>query len=160
MTSAYTEALLLSSKREREAEAAASSSSSAGVRGDSSSWRGAPPRGARASRMSYASPRAGGPVDDRRFNHREWDRAHYGLHGATAEERQSQYVRNLYRQQRSQQSRAQAFYSAAARANQQRAGAGAGARSASGYVALAAIAACGSVWSAVYSTNFGRYRNR
>ena len=138
MTSSYTQALLLSAARERSA---AERETPAGSR------RAAP--GGRTSRMSYGSPRATtGPVDERRFNVREWDRAHYGLHGATAEERQSQYIRDLNRQQRA---RPQSFAGSWARGGAQRR-AGVAAASGGGAIAMMAIAACASVWSAVYQS--------
>ena len=147
MTNAYTQALLISAKREREA------ASSSG--GGASAARGASGGGARFTRTRYgfSSPRThGGPVDPRHFNVREWDAAHYGIHGETAEERQSQFVRNLYRQQRSRTSRASAAYQTyqASRARVSSGG---------GLAVVALFAACASIWTAVYKTNVSqRYR--
>ena len=138
VTTAYTQALLLSTKREREPPAASSGPTFRSGTGSSSG-------AARANRASYASPRATtGPVDGKRFNVREWESAHYGLHGATAEARQSQYVRNLYRQQRAQQ-QASAAYAAAG--GQRTGGRGSAA------MIMGTFAACVSVWTAVYRTN-------
>ena len=144
MTSAYTQALLVSARRERMSESdAASSSQSSGPR--------------TRPRTAYATPRTTtGPVDPSRFNVREWDHAHYGLKGATAEERQSEYIRNLHRQARAQQSATSAYY---ARRAQARAAGGGGAGSPySTAIIAASLAACASVWTAVYQTNLGRFR--
>jgi hypothetical protein len=146
MTAAYTQALLISARRER-------------AKGSGQSVHDSPPQGSapRAPRQRYSSPRtAAGPVNEKRFNVREWDYMHYGLKGATAEDRQSQYIRQLHRQQRGQeQSAARAAASASSRGGQRASASGAS----SAAIAIS-IAACASVWSAVYSTNFGRYRSR
>ena len=149
MTSAYTEALLISTKRAKEAEQQASSSNT---------YRAPPrsPRNTQRGGREWNSPRAAsGPVDEKRFNVREWDKAHYGLKGHTAEERQSEYIRNLYRQQQPRGG-GSSFYGARSGARQRatpphRHGAG------SGTAIMALFVACGTVWTGVYQTNYGRY---
>ena len=51
---------------------------------------------ATASRPGYTPPRQPtGPVDGSQFNTREWERAHYGMHGA--KEEQSEFLRRAWR---------------------------------------------------------------
>ena len=145
MTSAYTQALLISSKRESAPNASASGSQKYRMRAASQA-RAASPHSSARSRE-----------DNSRFNHREWDHAHYGLKGDTAEARQSEYVRNLSRAQRMRSQQA-----GAARAARSRASAGAGGR-VGGYsfaMMVASAMVCFSTWSAVYSTTFGRHSRR
>ena len=149
MTSAYTQALLISAKREREPQGSTAGPSSSGQ-----------PRP--RARTTYGSPRAaaGQTVDEKRFNVREWESAHYGLKGRTAEERQSQYVRNLYRQQRARQQSASSFYARARSAAASSGAAAAGGSTRHPWLFTISAAICASVWSMVYSTNFGYLRTR
>lgn len=152
LQSAYTEALLVSSQRQRDQQAAASGSghSSSGVRGggsSSSSWN----YGGNRMRQPPGGPRAtpGGRVDPSRYNVREWERNHYGMHGGTAETRQAEFVRNMARQHRAQQ---------------QREAAAAAARRSKGGTSLGFVAAgffgCYVVWRMTWHTNEGRFRSR
>ena len=140
MTNAYSRALLISAKREREGPQAAAA--------DQAKYR------TRAT--AATSPRTstwGGSwrEDSSRFNHREWDRAHYGLHGATAEARQSEYIRNLANAQR-----ARAAAAGQARVRRQQ-GRRMGSGGSSFSLLLGSFIACCTVWRAVYETNRDRY---
>lgn len=118
ITSAYTQALLSSAKRERQAERMAGSSSSS--RGDVRS-----------------RPRPAAPVDPARYNVREWESAHYGMHGGRAQS-QSHFVRNLAREHRARQAAQQA---ASAQSRQ-----AFGGRRSFGWV-LASVAAATALWT-------------
>ena len=141
MTAAYTQALLLSAKREREPKARTTQFNAADQR-------------YRARAANYTRPNGGAGFsfanrdDSSRFDHREWDKQHYGLKGETAEARQSEYIRNLARAQRM---RSQA--AAGARMHRQQAGHQARNGGASFFGFLASVAVCVSVWSAVWQTN-------
>ena len=139
MTSAYTQALLISSKRDSTPYANCSQN----------------PKRA-ASQARAASPHSARRRDDNsRFNHREWDHAHYGLRGDSAEVRQSEYIRNLTRAQRMRSQQAGAARNARSRAS------GRGRVGGGGYsfaMLVASAMVCFSTWSAVYSTTFGRHR--
>ena len=140
MTSAYSQALLTASKRERQGPKASAA--------DQARYR----QRATAATSSQRTTSFGGVNrnDTSRFNHREWDKAHYGLHGATAEARQSEYIRNLANAQRM---RAAAAGQARARRQQ----AGARVRTGGSFtLLLGSLFACVSVWKAVYETNYGR----
>ena len=154
ITAAYTSALLHSSKR---AEASASSAYASG-RSNSSSGGGAA-----GARMRANSPRArqGAPVDGSRFNVREWESNHYGMHGGVEQRhsfytderaraaQQSQYVRNMARQHRARtQGAGRAQQAAGARGN--KAGTGLG--------LLLSIAACSAVWMGVVTSAKARFR--
>ena len=90
ITAAYTQALLISARQERGEQ---SSSSGAGSTASSSRTR---------PRYNDTPRAARGPVDPSRYNVREWERAHYGMHGGE-QQSQSAYVRNLAREMRSRQ---------------------------------------------------------
>ena len=135
-------------RRRREREPRSSAGTAAGDNG--ASRRGAYTR--YGGGFGGASPRAtNGPVDERRFNVREWESAHYGLKGASAEARQSQYVRNLAREQRARQAGAAAMDRARQRARQQGNGLG---------MLLFSMGLCTAVWTAVFRTNEHRYRSK
>ena len=158
MTSAYTQALLISSKRDREP-----ASSRTGGGSSSSSSRSSSSYGGFGRQQQQRTTYYGGfgpsayrdraRVDNSRFNHREWDKQHYNLHGETAEQRQSEYIRNLANAERRRSANAQAQRAARQQAGQQarRAGGSFGAL-------LFSMAACSAVWSAVYQTNAHRFR--
>ena len=164
VTSAYSQALLISAKRgrdpQRSSTAASRAGSSSGGGTSSSNFRyGSTQQGAQQQRTSYyggfgPSAYTGRPsVDGSRFNVREWDKQHYGLHGATAEQRQSEYIRNLMRAQRQRDASAAAHRAARQQARQQ------ARRGANGLgVFVFSIAACSAVWSAVAQTNSRRFR--
>ena len=149
ITAAYTSALLHSSKR---AEAAAGSAYTTGSSNSSSS-------GSAGARMRANSPRArqGASVDGSRFNVREWETHHYGMHGGVEQRhsfytderaraaQQSQYVRNMARQHRARMQRA-------GRAPQT-----AGHKAGSALGMLLSIVACSAVWMGV-ATSSTRFR--
>ena len=145
ITSAYTQALLASSRRASEPES---------VRGGASSSSSAS-----AARMrGSASPRAayGQKVDGSRYNVRDWEYHHYGMHGGTAQEHhvdervRATYVHNMARQrQRDAQS--------AARQARQASGGSRGGPTSALSLALS-IAACATIWMSVGSTVNARFR--
>ena len=137
MTSAYSQAILSASKRERDGPRASAA--------DQDAYR------KRAAAAASQKQTGFNRNDASRFNHREWDKAHYGLHGTTAEARQSEYIRNLANAQRM---RAAAAGQARARRQQ----AGSRVRTGGSFTLfVGSFLACVSVWKAVYETNFGRY---
>lgn len=125
ITAAYTQALLASAKRERE-----------------------PARAAAHSHSRARSPirTAAGPVDPKRYNVREWEKSHYGMHGGSGMglDQQSVYVRNLQRQMRSREQVAKA-------AREARRAAGASPSYARWLVP--SVVACAAVWTLVGYTN-------
>ena len=121
ITAAYSQALLQSSKRERFGAAQRSRD---GVRG---------------ARVKPAEP-----VHPSRYNVREWESAHYGMH-----QTQSAFVRNLAREQRARQQQARQ-----AVRHMQSASYGGG----SGWWVVASLGAAAMLWSAVYRTNVNKFR--
>jgi hypothetical protein len=134
MTNAYSQALLAATKREKQGPKTSAA--------DQARYR----MRAAAAGSPRASTWGGSRNDSSRFDHREWDKAHYGLHGATAEARQSEYVRNLANAQRMR-----AAAAGAARARRQQAGAKV--RSGGSFTLfLGSLLACVTVWRAVYQS--------
>lgn len=131
ITAAYTQALLASAKRDREGGHTAAGSSSSSSR----------------PQPAYTTRSSSGPVDPKRYNVREWEKSHYGMHGGNGMglDQQSQHVRNLQRQMRAQQK-----YAAAAREARR---AGGGGQVSLAYWLVTSVAACSLVWTMVYSTN-------
>ena len=157
MTNAYTEALLISAKREKETASGNTSQASS-----SNTYR-APPRSPKYTQRNGSPRSTTGPVDEERFNVRDWEKAHYGLKSRTAEERQAEYIRNLRTQMRGRAAGGAGFQSAGfqsagrtARTGAQQAAASGGGSSTT--VIFATLAACASVWTAVYKTNVGSWR--
>jgi len=149
ITSAYNQALDVSARRD-EGPSGASAGSGAwggGAASSSASWR--PPGAASAGQTSRA--RARGPEDSRNFDHREWDRAHYGLHQEDVKaSKQSQFVRNLYR--RDGMSGAERRAAASEQAKRAKA------PPKSGLNFLAPIGLVAAIWYINYQCNFGWLR--
>ena len=122
LTSAYTQALLASSKRERVWSGRSGQSATSGVRG--------------------GRQRPAEPINPKRFNEREWMSAHYGA------QTQSQYVRNLAREERARRQAGEA----AMQWRKARAGGG------SFWWVLAGVGVATAVWSAVFRTNVNKFR--
>ena len=158
ITSAYTSALLQTSRRAKlDADAKATAAAASGIRnaaygrefGRGASWRreGAP----------RAAP--GASVDGRRFNVREWEFHHYGMHGGTEQEhdlfrnermraaQQTAYVRNMARQQRARAQMAAAYRQARAERGPR-----------TGMGLFLSVAACGAIWAGVFSSANARFR--
>ena len=134
MTSAYAQALLAATKREKQGPKTSAA--------EQAKYR----MRAAAAGSPRASTWGSNRDDSSRFNHREWDKAHYGLHGATAEARQTEYVRNLANAQRMR-----AAAAGAARARRQQAGTRV--RSGGSFTLfLGSLVACISVWRAVHQS--------
>jgi curved DNA-binding protein CbpA len=147
ITSAYTQALLASSRRASEAESVRGGASSS----SSSSASAARMRGSASPRAAY-----GQKVDGSRYNVRDWEYHHYGMHGGTeqkhhADERvRATFVHNMARQrQRDAQS--------AARQARQASGGSRGGPTSALSLALS-IAACATIWMSVGNTVNARFR--
>lgn len=140
ITAAYTQALLASAKRDREPQGAAR-----GAGGSSSHSH---------SRARSPIRTASGPVDPKRYNVREWEKSHYGMHGGSAAtegfDQQSDMVRNLQRQEWARRK-------AAAAAREARRAAGANTPSFAAWL-VPSVVACATVWWLVGYTNRGNPR--
>ena len=131
LTAAYTRALLESDAREKRAAA-----------GGSSMPRSKPVRWD-ASQPSRSPP---GQVDPRRYNVREWERMHYGMHERTmaSERRMSDRARQMQRQARAWSQHKQSPPRPPPRAPFG--------------MFMASLAACATVWTLVFQTNANKFR--
>ena len=146
ITGAYTKALLVSSRRSAIASdsgPSAADASRAGYARTRTTWQ-PPPRTAQ------------GPVDSSKFNTREWERQHYGMHGGTqqthhADDRLRAMAMAARRSARQAQAREQSAAAARA-ARTQRGGHGM-------HLALSIVAAS-AAWYGVHKTvQSGRYKS-
>jgi len=145
ITVAYTQALLQSTRRASEPQLSSSS-----VRGS---------RSAGAQRMrAAASPRTATarPVDGEQFDHREWERNHYGETAQTHfqdERLRMSHAAGVHNMARQRQREAQSM------ARRARQGSSGGQRAGpSGMVWCLAIGACATVWIGVVKTANSRFR--
>lgn len=149
LTTAYTEALRESSRRPEMGQTARDFASGMGSTSTSTGWaQGRTTRASWQSRQAGSGQGAKPSVDPRRYNVEEWERAHYGMHGARtdrfatdAERRVSDRVRQMQRQAQAMNRQA-----AAARA------APSGGRNSLGWI-LGSFAAVAGIWTMVFQTN-------
>ena len=144
LTTAYTEALRESSRRPEMGGAARDYASGMGR----SSHQG---RTTRASWESRQADSGAGPtpsVDPRRYNVEEWERAHYGMHGARTDRYATNAERNVSDKVRQMRRQAQAMNRQAAAARAAPVGGG----TSLGRI-LGAFAAVAGIWTLVFKTN-------
>ena len=142
LTAAYTTALREAGNREKGQPSDLGS--------DPHTGRPSTPTWENRARWEAGAARAGKEVDPRRYNVKEWERAHYGMHdprtgrfATTAERQMSDKVRQMARQAREM--------NAQSRARMARPHSNSG----FGWF-MASVAACTAVWTLVYTTNAGR----
>mmetsp|Transcript_16105 Transcript_16105/g.36094 ORF Transcript_16105/g.36094 Transcript_16105/m.36094 type:complete len:196 (-) Transcript_16105:147-734(-) len=138
ITSAYTQALLASS---REGAIQGATANAPGARGGVR--QSTPPR----------TP-GGGTVPKGRFNVREWEAAHYGMHGGPADAKRSEFFRTVWRQRGpAAGARRDAGPGSAGRGRAPPRTAAPSARSSTFSMFIASTLAVVTVWTLVFQTN-------
>ena len=147
ITSAYTKALLVRSKRAKDSATASVHADRGTGTTTTREWPGNSPRAAH-----------GQSVDGSRFNVREWEQHHYGMHGGAAQRPDDRVrmhhaynVHNMARQRAREHARSVARQA-------RRASDGSRQRGPSGMAWCLCIAACATVWTGVANTVQTRFR--